>query len=190
MGIFISIIIIGLIIFFTLRHIYWYYWYDHSDTDEYCFLDLFGEWSNPNIDKTIRLLSSKAIYSKGRSCFINQSTGSFIDPLSGSWRVDTIDNNVLTLKGNYISNRTRIDEMLMYVMMNGPSNKKIDDRDYILNDKIIELKFKYIIKDINTLELIPLNENSKLFTFNQGTTVWKKRDDTIPRDFGQTDVGI
>ena len=138
-------------------------------------LDLFGEWSNPNIDKAIRLSSSKAIYSKGRSCFINQSTGSFIDPLSGSWRVDTIDNNVLTLKGNYISNRTRIDEMLMYVTMNGPSNKKIDDRDYILNDKIIELKFKYIFKDMNKLELIPINENSKLFTFNQDTTLWIRK---------------
>ena len=153
-------------------------------------LDLSGEWSNPNIDKTIRLSFSKSIYSKGHSCFINQSTGSFIDPLSGVWRVDTIDNNVLSLKGNYISNRTRIDEILMYVTMTGPSNKKIDHRNYILNDKIIELKFKYIFKDINTLELIPLNENSKLFTFNQGTTVWKKRDETIPRDFGQTDVGI
>jgi len=41
---------------------------------------------------------------------------------------------------------------------------------------MIELKFKYIFKDINTLELIPLNENSKLFTFNQETTVWKRKE--------------
>jgi len=174
MGIIISIIIIGLIIFFTLRYIYWY---DHSDTEEFIMLDLFGEWNNSEINKTITLSSSKSLHSNGYVCLFGMSTGHFIDPFSGSCQIDSF-NKFLTLKGVYINTKTRVDEIMLYKMMNmnKPNNIKIDEKNYILNNKMIELKFKYIFKDINTLELIPLNENSKLFTFNQETTVWKRKE--------------
>ena len=170
------IIVLGLVIIFTFRYIYWEYWYDHSDTEDFIILDIFGDWYNSDLGYTISIGSSKALYSRGYSCHISKGRGVFIDPFSTSCQIDDVD-NVITIKGTYIyTGRSRIDEILLYMTMN-PNRKayKIDDKDYILNDKMIELKFKYIFKDINKLELIPLNENSKLFTFNQNTTLWHKK---------------
>ena len=168
---------------------------------------LIGRWNNFEIGKSIRLINSKTLYPilnrKDYGCmFGGIDLLYFINPLGGSYYIE--NENIIILRGYYTNNKSRGDEIFSYLLSskNRDVNIKIDEQDYVTytddnnpyinistvsprTNKIIELEFNFKIINDDELELIPINLNSELFTFNRKSTIWKKEDESIPRNYGQ-----
>ena len=125
--------------------------------------------------------------------FINDKM-SFIHLYGGSFYID-LSEGILRLRGYYTNNKTRVDEILNYLLSGYGRDKNINKKDgyEIFTDfnnpfinvssispgtnRIIELTFKVTkITNNDTLELSPLNLNSELFTFNRKSTIWKRKE--------------
>ena len=164
-----------------------------SDDDSY---DSYSEWYSHEIGKYIDFMESRNLYpilnreEYGCQFGFSYEKMSFIHPYGGSFYID-LTGEILTLRGYYTNNKTRVDETLVYLIRNKDSNINImdeyetftDDNNPFINisslsprtNRIIELTFK-ITKIINndTLELSPVNLNSELFTFNRKSTIWER----------------
>jgi len=168
---------------------------------------LIGRWNNFELGKSIRLSNSKTLYPiynrKDYGCtFGVYDLLHFINPLGGSYYIE--NENIIILRGYYTNNKSRVEEILLYLLSGGKRdvNIKFYQQDYVTftddnnpyinistisphTNKIIELQFHFKIINDDELELIPINLNSQLFTLNKKLTLWKKEDESIPRNFGQ-----
>tara|TARA_B100000676_G_C17736009_1_gene658918 strand:+ start:75 stop:737 length:663 start_codon:yes stop_codon:yes gene_type:complete len=156
------------------------------------------EWSCSEISKFIVFSNSRNLYpifnkEELGSYFGLTYSSTFIHPYGGSF---DLSGNILTLRGYYIGYRRKVDEDLVYLMsgnhdIHKDRKPKTGEYEIILDNdnpyintgvlspstnRIIELKFKIIkIIDKDTLEFVPINFNSELFTFNRKSTIWKRQ---------------